>query len=105
MMRLFLKEGFWIKGGHAADENGKPISPTDNRAKYFSLYGSVIRTAAYHRVPSKLVHEVTLKAIKTLFPQHESVIGFNDDPATTYFDIEKVFHKILEIETGAKDFT
>ncbi len=106
LRKVFILESKWTQGCAARDGNGKPLDLTFiNRdipkqvklLESFSLQGAVAwyfpfetRTEERYRILDKLRNAVRKYTGKDVY-----VAEFNDDPKTTFEDIQKVL-KIAE---------
>lgn len=108
--RALLTPGTWTKGANARDKHGMSVSPRSEHATCFCLIGAITKVATerVHEV-KKLVpvdcwQEVADQYAErsgNLYAYLEDIgklhpVDFNDDPETTFPDIENLLDSAID---------
>lgn len=86
---LLSDESKWTKFYFAKLPNGNGVHWSNRMAKCFCLAGALSRCGKSDAVNLNRVYTVLQK----LYPQHASLVDFNDHPATTFADIKAVLRE------------
>jgi hypothetical protein len=90
--RRELAPGHWHKGASAVDALGREREPNDCRSVAWCVHGIMLRhlldgSNATIRAATHLLHRT---ASRVSADRHETLFAFNDDPATTFADIDRL---------------
>ena len=87
----------WCKKHDASDENGNFINPTSERAVKWCIIGAYQK--AYNDPSCGVIYyymDPLHSSLKEVFGK-ESLIAFNEDPATTHKDVLDLYDRAIEM--------
>lgn len=92
--QVLSSEDKWTRGHFARNSNGEPCSIQGDYATCFCLMG------ACNKAIKLYCHDLLLHAVEKYSGKFRPIAEFNDDPETTFQDIQNVLNIMEELETN-----
>lgn len=80
----------WTQGANARNKLGEAVNIDSNDACSWCLSGAILACSPPHGLLRETLCVSILRSIKELYPNFDSIQGFNDHYNTTFEDVKKV---------------